>query len=113
MVSMKKRLFDILNNNSDVHVAYSDALETALPRINFSLVSHRSLRLSNKRHKQKLVYQVDFFSEVPKDVEVDAELWLLTDALEREGFLTTDWFEVTEVDVEAQSGIYHYWIEVR
>lgn len=113
MASMKKRLFDVLNSNSDVHVAYSDALETSLPRINFTLVSNRSLRLSNKRHQQLLVYQVDFFSDVPKDVEVDTELWLLTDALEQAGFLTTDWVEVTEVDVDVQSSIYHYWIEVR
>ena len=113
MATMKKRIYDALVNNSDVHVSYSDTLETSLPRINFSLISHSSTRLSNKRYKQHLVYQVDYFSDRPLEVENNTELWAITEALESEGFLTTDWNEITEIDVDTQSGIYHYWIEVR
>lgn len=110
--SSKRRIYDALVPLK-CKVSYNDTVEVQFPRVNFFLLSHNSSRLSNKRHKHYTAYQVDYFSEVPLDVEVDLTLIEITQRLEDAGFLTTDWNELTEIDVEAQAGIYHYWIEVR
>lgn len=94
-------------------VSYIDTDKDTLPRINFFLVSNWHTRRSNKRHTQRLVYQVDVYSNRPLDVEFDPVLWQIITELEDENLLTSDWREVLNVNEKENRSVYHYWLEVK
>lgn len=83
------------------------------PRCVFYLVSHSSKKLSNKRHLQRLSYQVSYYSDYPLNVETDVKLWQIIDTLEDSNLITNDWREVIDRDTDKNRTIYHYWLEVR
>lgn len=111
MSTVSDRIFDALNTIG-LPVAYRDSDVTQLPRLNYSLISNYSIRKSNTRHTQVPIYQVDYFSKYPVDVESD-DLKVIADVLEKGGLITSDWQEVAMIDEELDTGVYHYYIEVR
>lgn len=93
-----------------VSYRYSDLNE--LPRFSYSLMSNFTRRLSNKRHTQQTIYQIDYFCEQPIDVEGDNILTQVIEALEDQGLNTTDWIEAEQIDTDQSFSLYHYFIEV-
>lgn len=112
MKSKKQIIFEALKV-ANCPVAYSDTVHETFPRINFSLIDNQSLRLSDKRHNQRVVYQVDYFSQRALDVETNEVLLSIIESLEANKLLTSDWREVVNIDVQRHLGIYHYFIEVQ
>ena len=110
MASLKERLFDALEKVG-IPVAYNDSNINQLPRINYSLIVHYSVRLSNMKHKRITRYQVDLFSDVARDVESDDLLLDIERRLVEVNIKTSDWREVSSIDVESDLGIYHYYLE--
>lgn len=92
--------------------AYADSDINRFPRIIVNLVSNTSIKLSNLRHTRKLRYQIDLYSEIPRDIEVDDTLYQIEQKLLENGLNTSDWFEVSDIDVEKERGLYRYMIEV-
>ena len=111
-MSLKKTIYDTLKPFG-LPLAYADTDLNVLPRLNFFLVSHFSIRSSNQSHQQKLTYQVEYYSDRPLDVENNDTLWNIIDALESNNLITTDWVETSAIDVEEDIGVYRYWIEVK
>ena len=112
MTTKKKLIFDALKSVVP-NTHYADSLNTQLPRARFSLIHHDSVRYSNKRHGQRLIYQVDYFSNRALEVESDTTLWGIINALEDSNLLTSDWREAPDVDEKANRTVWHYWLEVR
>ena len=114
MKNVKKTILDILKKSVDnkIAVSYADSNNTNFPRISYYLVYDGKLALSNKKHKDTFLYQVDYFSLVPLNIETDKNLNTIYSGLENE-FCISEWNENVEVDVEEDSSIYHYYLEVR
>lgn len=111
-MSRKKEIFDALKSVID-KIFYGWTTETSFPRCVFFLVSNSSIKYSNKRHLQRAIYQVSYYSEYPLDVETDVNLWGIINALEDKHLVTNDWREVIDRDSDKNRTIYHYWLEVR
>lgn len=90
---------------------WTDVVE--FPRCIFYLVSNFSKKLSNKRHVQHVSYQVSYYSDIPLNIENDAKLWGIIDALEERGIITNDWREIIDRETDKNRTIYHYWLEAR
>lgn len=114
MKNVKKTILDILKKsvNEDITVSYADSNNTNFPRISYYLVYHGKLALSNKKHKDTFLYQIDYFSLVPLDIETDKNLNTIYSCIDKL-FCVSEWNENVEVDVEEDSSIYHYYLEVR
>ncbi len=114
MKNVKKTILDILKKSvdEDITVSYADTNNTNFPRISYYLVYHGKLALSNKKHKDTFLYQIDYFSLVPLDIETDKNLNTIYSGLE-DKFCISEWNENVEVDVDEDSSIYHYYLEVR
>ncbi|MCW6661883.1 hypothetical protein NHG28_06535 [Aerococcaceae bacterium NML201209] len=110
-MSKKALIYNTLKS-LELPLAYRDSNLSQLPRLNYSLVGNYSIRASGKRHTQVSVYQVDYFSDIPIDVESDT-LMAVTLALENVGLHTSDWREVHTIDEAADTSVYHYYIEVK
>lgn len=111
-MSKKDIIYDTLSRELDVPVAYLFTDTTEIPRVSFALVSNNSERLSNKRHEQRLIYQIDYMSDRPLDVETDITLNKIIEVLENENLILTDWMEEKVTDAESNRNLYFYWIEV-
>ena len=108
---MKDKIFDTIYA-IDKSVAYGFSPTATLPYVRFSLVSHVGTRLSNARHNQRTIYQVDYFSRRGLDVSSDEHLIKLQDALESAGLITTEWQESIEVQESEGYAVFHYFLEV-
>ena len=96
----------------EIPFAYADSDIKQFPRIIVNLVSNTSIRLSNKRHTAKVRYQIDLYSEIPRDVEVDDTLYQIEQKFLENGLRTSNWLEVSDIDIEKERGLYRYMIEV-
>ncbi|MDU5527310.1 MAG: hypothetical protein E6053_07570 [Finegoldia magna] len=114
MKNVKKTILDILKKSvdEDITVSYADTNNTNFPRISYYLVYHGKLALSNKKHKDTFLYQIDYFSLVPLDIETDKNLNAIYSGLDKI-FCISEWNENVEVDVDEDSSIYHYYMEAR
>lgn len=110
-MSMKKDIFTILEAMR-IPVGYDQSTTTALPKMVMSFVSNVSTRLSNKKHSRRLRYQVVYYSDRALDVETDATLLRIENDLEDAGFITTDWMELSDIDLDSERGSYDYLLEV-
>ena len=66
----------------------------------------------DKKHKDTFLYQIDYFSLVPLDIETDKNLNAIYSGLDKI-FCISEWNENVEVDVDEDSSIYHYYMEAR
>lgn len=114
MKNVKKTILDILKKSVDekITVSYADSNNADFPRISYYLIYHGKLALSNRKHKDTFLYQIDYFSLVPLDIETDKTLNTIYSELDKL-FCVSEWNENVEVDVEKDFGIYHYFMEVR
>lgn len=103
MTELKK-----LNQNT----YYADTTYGSYPRVMVYLVSNAPRKYSNKRHYNKVKYQISYYSTRALDVEISEELWGIIDALEAKNLITTNWKETVTVDEKANTSHYHYWLEV-
>lgn len=111
MSSLKELIFDALIPLG-IPVAYNDSDISQLPRINYNLISNLSIRLSNKKHRNKVRYQIDYFSKIPLDIEADDVLIQIEVYLNDKGIKTSNWIEIPTIDLEADIGLYRYYMEV-
>lgn len=110
-MSLKERIFDALVT-LDLPLAYNDSNVTKLPRLNYFLISNYPIRLSNSKHRNITRYQVDLFSDIPRDVESDDLLSQIEETLLKSRLKCSNWFEVSSIDADEELGIYHYYVEV-
>lgn len=110
-MSSKKEIFKILKE-TNIPVSYNDSTTSVLPKMVMSFVSNVSSRLSNKKHHRTLRYQVMYYSDCALDVETDVNLINIEALLEEKGFITTDWMEITDVDLDMEITSYDYLLEV-
>lgn len=110
-MSLKERIFHVLEQ-VNMPVAYGRASDE-MPYIRYTLVSNRSERLSNKKSIKHIYYQVDLFTQIPKDVETDETLLFIEEELEKEGLITTDWTETIDDFNDTGYLVFHYLMEVR
>lgn len=110
-MSSKKEIFEILKK-ANIPVSYNESTTSVLPKMVMSFVSNVSSRLSNKKHNRYLRYQVMYYSDLALDVETDANLLNIETLLEEKGFITTDWMEITDVDLDMEISSYDYLLEV-
>lgn len=83
-----------------------------MPYIIFNLIDNRGLRLSGQRHNKSTRWQVDVYSLSPKDVDADALLSELQDALEDSRLITSEWIEIAETDAKTEQTSWRYMLEV-
>ncbi len=81
------------------------------PYIIFNLIDNRGLRLSGKRHSKSTRWQVDVYSVSPKDVDTDALLTSVQNALEDNRLITSEWIEVAETDAKKEQTSWRYMLE--
>lgn len=110
-MSSKKEIFEVLKKTK-IPVSYNESTTSALPKMVMSFVSSVSSRLSNKKHNRYLRYQVMYYSDRALDIETDTTLINIETLLEEKGFITTDWMEITDIDIDSEIGSYDYLIEV-
>lgn len=110
-MSKKKLIFDTIQSFG-IPISYSQSTANDLPKIVFSFVSNSSTRLSNRKHTKHVRYQLMFYSDRALDVETDETLLIIENALEDVGLTTTDWMEITDVDIDTELGYFDYLIEV-
>lgn len=110
-MSKKKQIFDILST-SGIPVSYSIGASSAKPYMIMSFVSLVSTRLSGKKHDKHARYQVMYYSDRALDAETDAKLLEIEANLEADGFLTTDWMEITDSDEDEEIYEFAYLLEV-
>ena len=92
---------------------YGWSSETRTPRFMLQLIWAGSKRLSGARHHRKFLYQINYISDKPLDVEKDEMLNSLITDVEEKGYNTNDWQEQIDVDEKYNDAIYVYWLEVR
>ncbi|MFS4464729.1 hypothetical protein ACMFKE_04920 [Staphylococcus haemolyticus] len=110
-MSVKSKIFEALEPlNINMAHGYSD--EMAFPKIITNIVSHRAVRLSDKKHLRHIRYQLSYFDAVPRDVEDDTVLNAISEALENANLLTSEWVEIIEPDEDTDLTIFHYLLEV-
>lgn len=110
-MSSKHKVLNALKKGAgNVPVAYGFTTN-AFPYIIFNLVSNVGHRLSNKRHSQRLTWQVDYYSKVPLDIQ-NSILNDLQEALESSGGVTTEWLEVADTNEKNLVTAWHYFLEV-
>lgn len=113
-MSTKKTIYDTLRKElPHIPLAYRYSNLNELPRMSFAAISNVTLKLSNKRHMQRVWYQIDYFSRVPLDIETDTNLNRIIEVLENENLTLTNWQEEEDINVETDSALFTYWIEVR
>lgn len=113
-MSVASTIYDALNQVDGLPpISYYDSPITSFPKLVFFLISNYSFKLSNKKHNQRSIYQVSYFSKAPLDVEDDEKLLLITSKLESVGLTVGDWQEVTRPDESLNVVGYHYYVEVR
>lgn len=95
----------------EIPFAYADSTLSELPRLNYTLIYTHTARYSNKRHSKRPVYQVDFFTHKPEDVEGDVLESILL-ALEAQGLTVSDFREVVRPDADENLTYYHYYTQV-
>ncbi|MGX7091183.1 hypothetical protein [Hutsoniella sourekii] len=111
-MTTKDKIYDALNGLGPF-LSYGDSDNPVIPRIHYFLLANISVRLSNKRHTQMPIYQVDYFSDIPLNVE-DAEiLSVITESLEKINLTTSDWREVISYNEDEDRTDWHYFVEVR
>lgn len=110
-MTIKDRIYEALKSVEDKSF-YADTDYTGFPRVLFYLISNVPVRYSNKRHSNRIKYQVSYYSDHSLDVETDESLMGIIDALEVKGLLTTNWLEVVSIDEKENSSTYHYMLEV-
>lgn len=111
-MSAKEEIYEAISSLG-LTVAYRDADLADLPRVSFLLSYNNDLRLSNKVHTKRPVYEVDYFTREPQDVEDSEVLKSITKVLEEKYFLVTAWEEDTSFENEMTTGIYRYYAEVK
>lgn len=111
-MSVKNRIFDALRPlNINMAHGYSD--EMTFPKIITNVISHRAIRLSDRKHMRHIRYQISYFDTIPRDVEEDEVLNAISNALEDANLNTTEWIEIVEPDEEFEDEtIFHYIVEV-
>ena len=113
-MSVASTIYDALKQVDGLpSISYYDSPITTFPKLVFFLVSNYSFKLSNKKHHQRAIYQVSYFSKQPLDVEDDEKLVLITNTLEGSGLSVGDWQEATQPDESLNVVGYHYYVEVR
>lgn len=110
-MSKKKLIFDTVKKLG-IEISYSQSITDTLPKIVYSFVSSRSIRLSNKKHDKHVRYQLMYYAQQALDVETDVNLLVIENALEEAGLLTTDWMEISDIDSDSELGYFDYLIEV-
>ena len=110
-MSKKKLIFDTIQNLG-ITISYSQSTSSNLPKLVFAFVSNRSTRLSNKKHEKHVRYQLMYYSDRALDIETDETLLSIESSLEDAGLTTTDWMEITDVDIDTELGYFDYLIEV-
>ena len=112
-MTVKKRIYKALTKlTPKVLVAYAYTDKDVYPRIIFTNIVNPSRRYSSQRHSQKFIYQIDYFSRRPLDIETNEHLAKLIRYLEEEGLTVGDWRERYEFDKDNNRSIFHYWLEV-
>lgn len=96
----------------NIPLSYRDSYEDEFPRLSYSLIGNYAIKASNRRHTQVPIYQIDYFCEAAIDIESEI-LQSITVALEAQQLVVSSWREVVTIDIEVDSGLYHYYIEVR
>ncbi|PZG69490.1 hypothetical protein C7R27_02750 [Staphylococcus aureus] len=110
-MSVKSRIFEALEPlNINIAHGYSD--DMTLPKIITNVISHRAIRLSDRKHYRHFKYQISYFDKVPRDVEDDEILISIMNALENANLVTNEWTEIVEPDEDTEETIFHYILEV-
>lgn len=110
-MSSKVKVLNALKEKAgSVPVSYGFTTKP-FPYIIFNLVSHVGHRLSNKRHSQRLTWQIDYYSKTPLDTQ-NSILNDLQEALESAGGITTEWLEVADTNEQNSVTAWHYFLEV-
>ena len=107
----KEKIYEALSK-LNLPLAYADSDINDLPRLNFVLIYNPTLKLSNKRHTRHPIYQVDYFTNHPQDVEDSMILDQVLETLEEAGLSVTEFREANVVDEDFNRACYHYWTEV-
>ena len=110
-MSVKSKIFEALQP-LNIDMAHGFSYQMELPKIITNVVSHRAIRLSDRKHLKHVRYQISYFDKTPRDVEDDLILNSISDALEKANLNTTEWIEIIETDDEVDDTIFHYIIEV-
>lgn len=111
-LTLKNRINDALKATG-YRYFYLTGDTDSFPFIRFSLGNHIYRSLSSKYHHSYIWYQVDVFSEVPKNVENDPMLFNIKQALLDEGLKSTAWKEAPDLENNTQFTVYHYYCEVK
>lgn len=109
-MSLKKVIYDTLKATG-LPVAYRHTDINTLPRFSYSLVYSGELNLSSKIHSKKLVYQIDYFSRTPVDIETFELFDELRETLSAKNIASKPWQEVESYDEQTELALYHYYTE--
>lgn len=114
MKDVKKTIFNSLKNalGDGFSISYADSKTTSFPRVSFALIYHGKVKLSNKKHIDRYLYQIDYFSDKPLSIEDDGDLISIYQSLE-DKFYISEWNEEIDIDVDEDFSIYHYFLELR
>lgn len=109
-MSLKQLIHKVLKT-TELPVAYRHTDINVLPRFSYSLIYNGELTLSGKVHSKKPVYQIDYFSRTPEDVESFAMFDEVRNKLHKENVATKAWQEVESYDEQSGLALYHYYTE--
>lgn len=109
-MTLKAVIYDVLNETG-LPVAYRHTNVSEMPRFNYSLIYNGELRLSGRTHTKKPSYQIDYFSNVPVDVESFDLFDTIRNQLREQQLAVGNWQETDSYDKETDTSIYHYYLE--
>ena len=110
MATLKQEIYTILKA-TELPVAYAHSDISQLPRFSYSLIYNGELRLSGQTHSKKPLYQIDYFSNTPVDVE-DFELFdTVKNSLRTRNIAVKNWQEGVTYDEDSDVSLFHYYLE--
>lgn len=110
MKTLKQEIFEVLSA-TELPVAYRFSDVTQLPRFSYSLIYNGELRLSGDTHTRKPLYQIDYFSNVPVDVESFELFEGIRDDLRAKNIAVKNWQEVATYDEDSDISLFQYYLE--
>lgn len=110
MKTLKQEIYEVLSATK-LPTAYRFSDIAELPRFSYSLIYNDELRLSGETHSKKPSYQIDYFSDVPVDIESFDLFATVRDDLRAKNIAVKNWQEAATYDEDSDISLFHYYLE--
>lgn len=110
MATLKEIIHEVLESTG-LPVAYRHSDVAEMPRFSYSLIYNGELVLSGETHTKKPIYQIDYFSRTPVDVENFTLFYDTRHILKSRNVRVGSWQEVQSYNEDTDLAIYHYYME--